>query len=70
VTTVLYDTADAVATLTLNRPGAVERDHPGLIADLRAGLAAGLGRPDVRAIRLRGAGRGFCAGYDIGWGAR
>jgi enoyl-CoA hydratase/carnithine racemase len=23
----------------------------------------------VRAIRLRGAGRAFCAGYDIGWGS-
>jgi enoyl-CoA hydratase len=23
----------------------------------------------VRAVRLRGAGRAFCAGYDIGWGA-
>ncbi len=39
------------------------------MADLRAALERAWEDDDVRVIRLRGAGRGFCAGYDIGWGA-
>ena len=69
VTTVLYEAAERVATLTLNRPERLNAITPALIADLRAGLERAWADHDVRAIRLRGAGRGFCAGYDIGWGA-
>jgi enoyl-CoA hydratase len=68
--TVLYESTDAVATLTLNRPERLNAITPELIADLRGGLDRAWGDPQVRAIRLRGAGRAFCAGYDIGWGSR
>ncbi len=67
--TVLYETSDAVATITLNRPDRLNTITPELIADLRDQLAEAQADPAVRAIRLRGAGRAFCAGYDIGWGA-
>jgi enoyl-CoA hydratase/carnithine racemase len=67
--TVLYDAADGVATLTLNRPDRLNTIVPELIADLRAGLERAWGEEEVRTIRLRGAGRVFCAGYDIDWGS-
>src|SRR5205807_9125993 len=38
--------------------------------DVRAGLARAEEDASVRVVRLRGAGRTFCAGYDIDWGAR
>jgi len=69
VTSVLHEAAGGVATLTLNRPERLNAITPGLIADLRAALERAWADDDVRVIRLRGAGRGFCAGYDIGWGA-
>jgi enoyl-CoA hydratase len=67
--TVLYEAADGVATLTLNRPDRLNTIVPELIGDLRAGLERAWGEKEVRAIRLRGAGRMFCAGYDIAWGS-
>jgi enoyl-CoA hydratase len=63
-TGVLYEAGDGVATLTLDRPDRLNAIVPELIADLEAALERAC------AIRLRGAGRAFCAGYDIGWGAR
>jgi enoyl-CoA hydratase len=68
--TVLYDAADGVATLTLNRPERLNAITPDLIADFRDGLARAQADGDVRVVRMRGAGRAFCAGYDIGWGSR
>lgn len=68
--TVLHDAADGVATLTLNRPERLNAITQELIADLRGELTRALEDPEVRVIRLRGAGRTFCAGYDIGWGAQ
>jgi enoyl-CoA hydratase len=67
--TVLLDSADGVATLTLNRPDRLNTITPALIADLRAALETAWDDDAVRVLRLRGAGRAFCAGYDIGWGA-
>ena len=67
--TVLYESGDGVATLTLNRPDRLNTIVPELIGDLRAGLERAWADADVRAIRLRGAGRVFCAGYDIDWGS-
>jgi enoyl-CoA hydratase len=67
--TVLYEAADAVATLTLNRPERRNAITPQLVEDLDAALARALADDAVRVIRLRGAGSAFCAGYDIGWGS-
>ena len=67
--TVVYEAAEGVATLTLNRPERLNAITAELIADLRAALERAWGDDDVRVLRLRGAGRAFCAGYDIGWGA-
>jgi enoyl-CoA hydratase len=67
--TVLYEAADGVATLTLNRPDRLNTIGPELIDDLRANLERAWTDAEVRAIRLRGAGRAFCAGYDIQWGS-
>jgi len=67
--TVLYEAAEAVATLTLNRPERRNAITPELVEDFDAALARGLDDPEVRVVRLRGAGSAFCAGYDIGWGS-
>jgi enoyl-CoA hydratase len=67
--TVLYEAADAVATLTLNRPERLNAITPQLVEDFDAALARALDDDEVRVVRLRGAGSAFCAGYDIGWGS-
>ena len=65
---VLYDVADSIATITLNRP---ERLNA-LSADLTSGLAEYLDRAwkddGVRVVVLTGAGRGFCSGMDLSAG--
>src|SRR3954453_10126086 len=67
--TVLREDSERVATLTLNRPRRLNAITPELAEDLRSHLDAAIADPDVRVLRLRGAGRVFCAGYDIGWGS-
>jgi len=69
VPTVIVEKGGAVATLTLNRPERLNTITPELLADLHAALDDALADDAVRVLRLRGAGRAFCAGYDIGWGA-
>ena len=68
--TVLYEAGAGVATLTLNRPDRLNAITPELIGDLGEQLARADADGDVRVVRLRGAGRSFCAGYDIAWGAQ
>jgi enoyl-CoA hydratase len=58
-----------VATFTLNRPERLNTMTPAMIDALDAALAAALADDAVRVIRLRGAGRAFCAGYDLEWAA-
>ncbi len=65
----LYESSDRVATITLNRPDRLNTITPALIDDLRRALERAWDDSAVHAIRLRGAGRTFCAGYDIQWGA-
>jgi enoyl-CoA hydratase len=67
--TVGYELDGAVATLTLDRRQRLNAIVPALIEDLGAALDRAEADDAVRAIRLRGAGRSFCAGYDIEWGA-
>ncbi len=57
--------ADAVATLTLNRPDRLNALSEALIAALQAELDRISGDRSVKAVILRGAGRAFCAGHDL-----
>jgi len=63
--TILYDTTGPVATITLNRPQALNAISPQMTAELHTALDAADADPAVRAIILTGGGRGFSAGYDI-----
>ncbi|WP_406285994.1 enoyl-CoA hydratase/isomerase family protein [Embleya sp. NBC_00896] len=62
---VLYEIDDAVATVTLNRPDAMNSlDEPTKIA-LRDAILRAAADPAVRAVLLTGTGRAFCAGQDL-----
>ena len=63
----LVETDGAVATFTLNRPERLNAVTPRMIDEFDNALAAALADDAVRVIRLRGAGRAFCAGYDLEW---
>src|SRR5215213_8467627 len=67
--TVGYEIDGAVATLTLDRPQRLNSIVPELVDDLESALDRAEDDEAVRVVRLRGAGRAFCAGYDIEWGA-
>ena len=54
-----------VLTLSLNRPDKLNAWTYQMGAELRAALLAANAAPDVIAIIVTGAGRGFCAGADI-----
>jgi 2-(1,2-epoxy-1,2-dihydrophenyl)acetyl-CoA isomerase len=57
--------ADAVRTLTLNRPKSLNSFTGPLHAELLAAFEAAATDPRVRCVVLTGAGRGFCAGQDL-----
>jgi enoyl-CoA hydratase/carnithine racemase len=62
---VLLNKADAVATVTLNRPDARNALNQALLGELDRTLRACASDPDVRVIVLTGAGSAFCAGADL-----
>lgn len=62
--TVLYENTDAVATVTLNRPEALNAINLELHEALHAALARAVAE-QARVVVLRGAGRSFCAGGDL-----
>ena len=66
--TLLYDTADAVATITLNRPERLNTIVPPMPDELQAAVHRAVADPAIKVIVLRGAGRAFCAGFDFGGG--
>jgi enoyl-CoA hydratase/carnithine racemase len=64
--TVLYDVTDGICTVTLNRPDKLNAWTRQMHADLKDAMHTAGAASDVRAIILTGAGRGFCAGADMG----
>src|SRR5438270_2562854 len=68
--TLLYDVADAVATITLNRSERLNTIVPPMHDELEAAVHRAVADPAVKVIVLRGAGRAFCAGFDFGGGFR
>lgn len=61
----LYDEAGGVATLTLNRPQALNALTFEVYRELTDTFRALAGRPEVRVVVLTGAGNAFCTGGDV-----
>ena len=62
---VLVEIKDRVATITLNRPDVLNAVHREMFEEIRAAALDLDDDPDVGAIILTGAGRGFCSGVDV-----
>ncbi|MFN4009406.1 MAG: 2-(1,2-epoxy-1,2-dihydrophenyl)acetyl-CoA isomerase PaaG [Pannonibacter sp.] len=65
-TPVLVERRGGVLVLTLNRPDRLNSFNEAQHLALRAGFETARDDADVRAVLLTGAGRGFCAGQDLG----
>ena len=63
---VLYGVSQRIATITLNRPDRLNAFTTALGQQLRAAMRTASDDAGVRVIVLTGAGRGFCAGADMG----
>ena len=63
--TLLYEVRDRVALLTLNRPERLNAIGERTGRELREAVARANADDAVHVIVLRGAGRAFCAGYDL-----
>jgi 2-(1,2-epoxy-1,2-dihydrophenyl)acetyl-CoA isomerase len=64
--TLLFDVADGVATITINRPDAANAMSPAVAHDLADAALQCDDDPAVRAVVITGAGKMFCAGGDLG----
>jgi 2-(1,2-epoxy-1,2-dihydrophenyl)acetyl-CoA isomerase len=62
---VKYAVDDAVATITLNRPDAMNSLDTAMKVALRDHVLRAAGDPAVRAVVLTGSGRAFCVGQDL-----
>jgi 2-(1,2-epoxy-1,2-dihydrophenyl)acetyl-CoA isomerase len=63
--TVLWEVDDGVGRITLNRPERLNAWIPEFGAELRDIFAGPATGPDVRAVLITGAGRGFSSGADL-----
>jgi 2-(1,2-epoxy-1,2-dihydrophenyl)acetyl-CoA isomerase len=62
---VRYDVQDHVATITLDRPDAMNSLDVATKEALLAAIQRAAGNDDVRAVVLTGSGRAFCVGQDL-----
>ncbi|HXX90607.1 MAG TPA: crotonase/enoyl-CoA hydratase family protein [Acidimicrobiales bacterium] len=60
-----YTTAGRVATITLDRPERLNAIDLAMPGEIRRAVEAANDDPAVHVIALAGAGRAFCAGYDL-----
>ena len=62
---VVYDVRDGVATITLNRPQAMNSLDVATKVALLEAVTVAAADPEVRCLVLTGAGRAFCVGQDL-----
>jgi enoyl-CoA hydratase len=60
-----YTRGDRVATITLNRPERLNAIARGMPQEIKAAVDRANADDLVHVILLQGAGRAFCAGYDL-----
>jgi 2-(1,2-epoxy-1,2-dihydrophenyl)acetyl-CoA isomerase len=64
--TIQFELTAGVARLTLNRPDRLNSFNVQMHAEVRDVLSQVRDDPDCRVLVITGAGRGFCAGQDLG----
>ncbi|MEJ8637227.1 enoyl-CoA hydratase-related protein [Streptomyces sp. NPDC006475] len=62
---VLYEVSDGLATITINRPEAMNAMNTEAKVALRDSAEAAAADPAVRAVLLTATGRAFCVGQDL-----
>jgi len=62
---VLFEVSDRIARITLNKPDKRNALSPRTLQELHDALLEADDRLDVNVIILAGAGKDFCAGYDL-----
>ena len=62
---ILYDVANGIARITLNRPDKRNALNAELINAVKNALAKSAGDPECRVVLLTGAGKDFCSGADL-----
>ncbi len=67
-TEILYDVAEHIATITLNRPDKLNAFTNTMMHEIIDAFDQIDADDDVRAVIVTGAGRGFCAGADLSGG--
>lgn len=67
-TQILFDIDEHIATITLNRPDRLNAFTGTMMREMIDALDQTDANDDVRAVIVTGAGRGFCAGADLGGG--
>ena len=65
-TSIIAEAAGGIHTITLNRPDRLNSFNDDMHAALREALAAVAADSAARVLVITGAGRGFCAGQDLG----
>ena len=63
---IIYEVSERIATITLNRPDRLNAWTAIMDRELRGAVKDAAADDGVRAIIITGAGRGFCAGADMG----
>ncbi len=62
---ILYEVADRLATITLNRPETLNSLDEPLLEEWVDALKTAEADDDVRVVIIKGAGRAFCSGYTM-----
>jgi enoyl-CoA hydratase len=61
----LYSVDERICTITLNRPDKLNALSASLLDEIEAAFSAAKADAEVSVVLLKGAGRSFCAGYDL-----
>jgi enoyl-CoA hydratase/carnithine racemase len=67
---IIYEVRDSICTVTLNRPEKLNALTSTMLAEMLQALEQADHDDGVRVVIVTGAGRAFCAGADLGRGAR
>jgi enoyl-CoA hydratase len=62
---IAYSASDRIVTITLNRPDRLNAIDGAMPREIRMAVDAANDDPEVHVIIVTGAGRSFCAGYDL-----